>query len=600
MPTKVIPINYTSREFNSIKNDLVQYAKRYYPDTFQDFNEASFGALMLDTVAYIGDVMSFYIDYQVNETFLDTAVEYNNIVRLGRQLGYKQSGYPSSFGLISLYLLVPANSTGLGPDLNYLPILQKSSIFGSAGGGTFSLLEDVDFSNSSVEVVVGKVNANTGVPTHYALKTVGKVVSGQNSLKQVAVAGFERFKRVRVGNSAISEIISVTDSDGNEYYEVEHLSQNVVYKSIINTNSDKDVVVNVLKPIIAPRRFTVERTGNSLFLQFGYGSDSELTTKSIHDPLNITLNMHGKDFSTDREFDPSKMLNTDKFGICPVNTTLNIKYRQNSPGRTSAPAGRINSVINSKFRFRNMDKITGANKKDVQTSLEVVNDEPITGGTPETTTTELKRRILGHFAAQNRAVTKQDYLALVNTMPAKYGFVKRCNIIRDPDSLKRNLNLYVVGENANGSLTAMTMTAKENLKAWLNTNRMINDSIDILDAKIVNFGISFSVKAHPSADKTAVLSRCQSALKRQYTGRNNLLDIAEPLYISKAYTILNRVKGVLDVKSVKILPKEGSLYSNSTFDFDDQRAPDGTYIAVPDNVILELKYPNMDIEGTVK
>ena len=114
--SKKVPIKYTARDFGSIRSDLVDYAKRYYPDSFKDFSDASFGAMMVDTVAYVGDVLSFYLDYAVNESFLDTAVEFDNVVKLSRQLGYKFRGKPSTFGILTLYVLCPANVTGLGPD----------------------------------------------------------------------------------------------------------------------------------------------------------------------------------------------------------------------------------------------------------------------------------------------------------------------------------------------------------------------------------------------------------------------------------------------------------------------------------------------------
>lgn len=601
MPTKVIPIKYTSREFNTIKTDLVEYAKRYYPDTFKDFNEASFGALMLDTVAYVGDVMSFYIDYQANESFLDTAVEYNNVLRIGRQLGYKHSGFPSSFGEVSLYMLVPANATGLGPDTDYLPIMQGGSMLASAAGGAFSLIDDVNFLDTNVEFVVGKTSTTTGVPTHYAAKTTATVISGRIKRKSLTVGKFERFRRLKVGSRNISEIISVRDSQGNEYYEVEHLSQNVVYKPIVNTNSDKEVVVNVLKPVLAARRFTVERQGNAMYLQFGYGSDSELTTKSVKDPRNVVMNMHAKDYYTAREFDPSKLLRTDKFGICPTDTTLTVIYRINSPAATAASAGTLNKVSSAKLRFRKSSQLSATRMAEIKRSIECTNDEAITGANPETTTAELKRRILGNFAAQNRAVTKQDYLSLVYTMPPEFGHVKRANILRDPDSFKRNLNLYVLGEDPRTRhLTNLTSTAKQNLKTWLNQNRMINDTIDILDAKVVNYGVEYVVKAHPSSDKNSVLLACQRAIADHCARPNKVLDIAEPLYISKIYTMLNRIRGVLDVKSVKIYPTIGANYSDTTFDFDDQKSDDATHIVVPENVVLEMRYPSADIRGTVK
>ena len=143
MSRKKSPINFTSREYDSIRSELVKHAKRYYPDSFRDFSEASFGALMLDSVAYIGDQLSFYLDYQANESFLDTATEYNNIIKIARQMGYKFRGRPSSSGEATFYILVPANSLGLGPDSRYMPVLKKGSEFVSTSGVPFILNEDL-------------------------------------------------------------------------------------------------------------------------------------------------------------------------------------------------------------------------------------------------------------------------------------------------------------------------------------------------------------------------------------------------------------------------------------------------------------------------
>lgn len=179
MATKKVPINYTSRDFATIKQELVNYAKRYYPETYQDFKEVSFGSLMLDTVAYVGDVLSFYLDYQANESFLDSAAEYKNVLRLSKQMGYNYSGNPSSSGMLDFYLVIPANTTSLGPNVDYLPILKKGSSFTSTNGVTFLLVENVDFGNPANEVAVGRVDPATGVPLSYAVKGSGQVISGK-------------------------------------------------------------------------------------------------------------------------------------------------------------------------------------------------------------------------------------------------------------------------------------------------------------------------------------------------------------------------------------------------------------------------------------
>ena len=193
---KKVPIRYTSRDFTSIKNDLVSYAKRYYPDTYKDFNKASFGSLMFDTVAYTGDILSFYLDYQTNESFLDTANEFNNVVKLTRQMGFKYKGRPSSYGYVSFYIMVPANATGLGPDTAYVPVLKRRTVISSQGGENYILVEDIDFRSSNNEIVVGRANSATGLPTHYIIKATGRVVSGVLVQKNIEVGAFKKFNRI--------------------------------------------------------------------------------------------------------------------------------------------------------------------------------------------------------------------------------------------------------------------------------------------------------------------------------------------------------------------------------------------------------------------
>ena len=161
-------INYTSRDFNNIKQSLVDYAKRYYPDNFKDFSDASFGSLMLDTVSYMGDVLSFYLDYQTNESFIDTAIEYNNILRLGEQVGYKEKLRANSFGIVSLYILAPVTANG-SVDTDYLPILAKGSQISSNSGQFFTLIDDVDFSNPNNEIVPATATPGGGSTTSYAV-----------------------------------------------------------------------------------------------------------------------------------------------------------------------------------------------------------------------------------------------------------------------------------------------------------------------------------------------------------------------------------------------------------------------------------------------
>jgi len=596
MATNKSPIKYTSRDYDSIRTDLVEHAKRYYPDTFKDFNEASFGALMLDTVAYVGDILSFYLDYQVNESYFDSAIEFSNVIRLGRQLGYKFQSNPSSYGTVLIYALVPAKTSGLGPDPAYLPILKKGTEFSSTSGNTFILNEDVRFDDPYNEIVAARTDDATGLPTSYAVRAYGTIVSGVFGVERKVLGSFERFRRVKLDTDGIVEITSVVDTEGNSYYEVDHLSQNTVFKEVVNKGDNKDTVSSLMRPFVVTRRFVVERDNNSAFLQFGYGSSGEITSPSVADPKNVILDLNGRDYISDISFDPYKLLKTDKFGIAPSNTTLTITYRANTAANVNAAAGSVTKIIRPITEFANRSELTNSTVSGVVSSLECFNQDPIVGDTTIDNAEEVRRRAIDHFATQNRAVTQLDYESLVYSMPQKFGSVKRCRIIRDPDSLRRNLNLYTISEATNGKLTETNNTIKENVRVWLNRYKMISDTIDILDAKIVNIGIEFEVIASENANRYELLNDCTKVLKNMFSISPH---IGEPLYITDMLSALNKIDGVVDTKRLSVVKKTGANYSSTRFNMDEALSADGRYLSVPLNVILELKYPNTDIKGTI-
>lgn len=595
---KNTPVKYTSRDFDSIKTDLVQHVKRYYPETFRDFSDASFGSIVLDTVSYVGDIMSFYLDYQANESFLPTAIEYNNLIKLGKQLGYKFRPSTSSVGIATFFIVVPANDVGLGPDSNYLPVLKKGSQFAATSGTGFVLDEDVRFDEPSNEVVAARIDEDTGVPTSYAVKAYGKVSSGNIITETITIGGHERFRKVSLSNSNVTDIVSVFDSNGNEYHEVDYLSQNTVYKDITNNRSDsKDLVPSIIRPFVVARRFVTERVGDRTYLQFGYGSEKELSLPSVIDPTDISMSIHGRRHSTDDAFDPSKLLDTDKFGVVPSNTTLSVTYRVNDSSTTSIGVGALTRIVRPSFSYNDPLGINRQTAAGVNSSLEIYNSEQIVGGTTPPSTKELKTRILDTFATQNRAVTSNDLRSLVYMMPPKFGSIKRATIIRDPDSFKRNLNLYVLAEDSNGKLVAPNSLLKENLKVWLNRYKMIHDTVDILDAKIVNLGIRFTAIADPQKNKFDVLSNAKKILEERFSEPMN---IGEPFYITDVYSALNcKSSGIVDTTKVELFIKSGGFYSTTIFNFDEAMSADGRYLVCPKNVAFEIKFPNADIEGTI-
>ena len=593
---KKVSISYTSREFNSVRRDLLEHARKYYPTSYLDFSEASFGSFVVDAVAYATDIMSFYTDYQVNETFLNSANEFQNVLRLGRYFGYEYERSTSATGILGIYVLIPANATGLGPDDRYIPMLKAGATFSGQNGASYILTENVDFSLSTNQIVAARIDEATGVPTKYAIKAYGKIVSGVLHRQQTTIGAFTKFPRIRLDAPDVVEIFSVRDSSGQEYYKVDNLAQDVIYREIANPTVNEDQVKSIIKPFIAAYRYVVEREPTFTFLRFGSGQPGLAPSQTVVDPSDLLLKMNGKNYISSTMVDPNKILNSDSLGVAPSDTTLIIEYRALDNRRANAAAGQINKVVSTVFAYPDESIVPDGVRSDLAASTEVFNDKPVVGSTQNVDIDEMKLRISSKFASQNRAVTKKDYESIIYGMPAAFGKVTRCVVTRDENSLKRNLNTYVISEAPNGTLQAANSVLKNNLKTWIEQYKMISDTIDILDAKIVNFGVEFTVTARLNADKTQVVDSCLRAITDEYLMP---MQIGEAVSIARIYNILNKIPTVDDVKDVKIIPKYTALYSSATFSFDSRTTPDAKFIVPPKNVIMELKFPNYDIVGSV-
>jgi hypothetical protein len=596
MPKRLVPINYTNRTYDTIKQGLVDHARRYYPNTFRDYSEGSFGSLMLDTVSYVGDILSFYLDYQTNESFLDTAVESENVVRLGKQLGYKSGFIPSSTGTCTFYIIVPSNETGEAPDMNYAPILRRGSTFQSENNVSFLLQEDVNFDLPENEIRVANIEDSTGIPISFAIRAYGSVISGKIVEQFIEVEEYQKFLRLRLGQFDVAEILEVVDNEGNEYFEVDYLSQDVVYKAVTNNGVDNDNAPAILKPFSVSRRFVVERERQFTFLQFGASSDVEVDNENVVrkdyvDPSNVVLKKQGSQYITDSSLDPYKLVESDEFGVSPSNTTLRISMRVNNSSDLNAPAGSVNKVNVSDIVFKDESSLIVSDAAVVRSSLEVINEAPIIGSLTRPSTQELKRRILDFYSTQNRAVTAQDYQAMAYAMPDKFGAVKRCRVIRDPDSIKRNLNMYVLSEDSNEIFVEASQTLKQNLKTWLLKNKMVNDTIDILDAKVINFGIQYEAIGRMGVAKYDILREANNALIANYS---RAADIGEPFFITDVYQVLKEVDDIVDVSNVNVFVKSGGDYSDVRISIPDTISPDGRYINIPLNCVYEVKFPIND------
>jgi hypothetical protein len=596
MPKKPI-IDYTNADFDSIKSALIEHAQRYYPNRYNDFSDASFGSMLFDMIAYVGDSLSFNLDFNVNESFLETALEYSNVRRLADQMGYRFYGKSAAFGTVDLYVLVPSMENEIGPNEALFPIIKKGSRFMSSDGALYTLTEDVDFTRADIDTVAARYDDRLGRATEYALRASGQVKSGATYLEEVEVEQSVPNLRLYVAPSGINEIISVFDEEGHEWHQVDHLSQEVVYIETTNPNAAADGVRSILKPYIASRRFIVEQDDTGTYLQFGNGSETEFDTTGIVDPSTVMMNMTGKNYITDNAFDPNKLITTEKLGIAPSQTTFYVSYSSNNTIDVNVARGALNSVQSLIMDFPNdPDREYASSYTSVEISTEVSNDAEIVYDSSMPTTEEIKYRAYGIYSTQNRVVTKQDYEAYVYQMPPTFGSIKRASIYNDPSGTNKRLCLYIIGSDTKGDLMSCNDVIKNNIKTWLGKSKMISDVLDIKDAKIINVGFEYEFVVNSRFDKNDFLLRVQSKLEEMFSEK---MYIGESLSITEIYNAINKTRGVIDTVKVTPVLKTGVGYANALQGIEDILSKDGTFINTPKNCILEIKNPSLDIKGMI-
>lgn len=595
---KYVSVDYTSRDFVNVRNNLINYARRYYPETVIDFSEASFASLIVDSVSYTADLLSFYLDYQYNESFLASSVDYENVLKLARQLGYTPKNTYSATGMVAFYAIVPANTNGLGPVTEYMPMLKANSVVGSTSGDSYILTKDVLFSLVQNEIVPARLDPNTGVPTSYAIRAYGEVSSGVIRNSQVSIGTFQKFKKINIADPNFIEILSVTDTQGNVYYEVDYLSQDIVYKSEVNIDPEtNEQTPNLLIPVAAPRRFKVEKSAIGFSLIFGQSSGQNFLEQKIAEPTNVLLNRHGREYVSDDFFDPNNMIDNESLGIGPENTTITITYRSNTNTSINSPPGSVKLVSSPIIQYANPNVVPEAVKNSIRISLECFNEEPIYSVNTTETIEEVKMKAMDYFSTQSRAVTSQDYESICYHMPGKFGSLKRVRALRDEDSQKRNINIYVLSEDQNGNLVESNYTTRKNLALWINRYKMLNDTVDILSARVINFGINFEIAVSEPFNRYEVLNNAMNKVMERYSRK---MFIGESINIYDIYSVLNDVEGVSDVSDVKIVTKTGSRYAPDTLNLKRYMSPDGRKIFPPANCVFELRYPESDIVGSAR
>jgi hypothetical protein len=607
-------IKYINRDFSSFRNRLIEYARTYFPDTYNDFSPSSPGMMFMEQAAYVGDVLSFYLDNQFQETFTQYAKQTNNVFDLAYMFGYKPKTTGVAQATIDFYQQLPAKTSGseVIPDFDYAITIGENTLVSSQNGTGFLIQDKLDFSVSSsqdlTEISVYQISGNT--PQYYLLKKSRNAISANIQTTTFDFAAPVSFTTVNINASNIIGVLDIVDSDGNVWYEVDHLGQEMIYKPVANTNiNDPNNVTNsglvpyILKLEKVQRRFATRFTSlNTLQLQFGTGNPADSDEEITPNPNNIGLGLPFIKSKLTAAYSPSNFLYTNTYGIAPSNTTLTVRYLTGGGVNSNVASNTVTnlSTSNSKFNNINLNSVTA---NYVFSSLSATNPDAASGGRGGDTLEEIKQNTLALMASQQRSVTADDYLIRALSMPSQFGsiskaYIEQPKLTDDSVSTIETLNLFCLSQNATGQLDYASDLLKKNLRTYLSQYRIIGDNIEIKDAFIINIGVDFEIIVLPEYNNNEVLLACITSFQ-EYFNINNW-QINQPIFLRDLYIRLDRIKGVQTIKSINISNKAGTTLGYSEYAYDIAGATQNQVIYPSlDPSIFEVRYPNLDIKGKV-
>lgn len=618
-------IKYLGRDFDSFKKGLVEFTKTYYPNTYNDFNEASPGMMFLEMAAYVGDVLNYYVDSQFKESLLLQATEKRSVMNIAATLGYKpRLSVPSTVDL-DVYQLLPASGSGTNvvPDLAYALKIEpglRTRTIPTAGSIEFIVQNKIDFSVNNIfdptDITVYSIDANAA-PTYYLAKKTVQAISATPKTTEIIVDGTTKFFKFQVTDTNLIAIDSIVDADGNTWYEVPYLAQDTIFEQVQNTAfNDPDAAVYsedtpyLLKLKRVPRRFITRVTDTGIEVQFGSGTSSSPDEELLATPENIGLTLPtGKD-NIDAAIDPTSPVFTQAYGIAPSNTTLTVTYLVGGGITSNVPSNTINEIIGIDTSSTRLPAGTGTLNATILNSVVVNNNLAATGGRAEETLDEVRQNALAQFTSQNRAVTREDYIIRAYAMPNRYGSVAKVQIspdeqanlatseVSDKVSNPLAMNMYMLGYDSNKNLTTVNRAVKENLKTYLSQYRMLTDSINFRDAYIINIGVNFDIIPLPNFNANEVLLNAINAMKMMFD--IDKWQINQPVVYSEIFTTLLAVRGIQTVTKISIenLNNEVDGYSNIVYDINGATRNGILYPSL-DPSIFEVKFPNIDIKGRI-
>ena len=628
-------VSLIGRDFGQFRKNLIDFAKTYFPNTYNDFNESSPGMMFIEMASYVGDVLSFYTDTQLRESLLTTAEEKANLFNLAAAYGYKPKNVVPATTNLDVFQLVPAVGSGddVKPDMTYAMTIAEGMVVGSTdfSGVEFRTSQLVDFATSSsfdpMEITVYQIDNTTNEPTYYLLKKSAKVSSGTTKSSTFDFGSPRIYDKIKIQDDDIIRVTKITDSDDDTWTKVPYLAQDTVFEQVENNedNSSEYFPYSGDTPYLlelkkVPKRFTTRfEDETNIVIQFGAGISSNADEEIIPNPDNVGSALYNIVGSLDQGIDPSNFLYTKTYGVAPSNTTLTVEYLVGNGITDNVPAKDLTNITSITTTFANENQLDADLVRFVRGSVAVTNPEPARGGRSQETMDEIRNNAMAYFGAQNRTVTREDYLMRCYALPPQFGSVAKAYITQDCQLQTAEvngtvntteidnplaLNLYTLGYDNEKRLTELNPATKQNLKTYISYHRILTDAVNIKDAFIVNIGVDFEIITLPNYNANEVLLRCIDALKEYFNIDN--WRINEPIYLSKVYVLLDGIDGVLTVVrpdgngqgGLQIINKYNGNYSPNKYDIR-LATKNGVVYPPKDPSVFEVKFPNTDIRGRV-
>lgn len=628
-------VSLIGRDFGEFRKNLVEFSKNYFPNTFNDFNESSPGMMFMEMASYVGDVLSFYTDTQLRESLLSTAEENINLFNIVNSLGYKPKNIIPSTVTMDVFQLVPATGVGdnVKPDFNYAMDLKEGMIIGSTDFSDveFTTITGIDFSFSSsfspTEVSVYQIDESTNLPVYYLLKKQVKATSGKEKTKTFEFGTPKIYDKIKIEADNLIRVKSITDADGDTWTRVPYLAQDTVFEQIDN-NEDNSTYLHqysgdtpyLLELNRVPKRYVTKFEDDGILnICFGAGISSNADEEIIPNPDNVGSGLYTEHENLDSSLDPSNFLYTKTYGVAPQNTTLNVTYLVGNGIIDNVPANDLVDIVSSNTTFKNEINLNKNVVSFCRQSLACSNPNPAVGGKTTESQEEIRQNAMAFFAAQNRTVTREDYVMRCYALPPQFGSIAKAYLVQDyqleqskqdgqyinteiPNPLA--LNLYTCGYDNTKNLTHLNDATKYNLKNYISYHRILTDAVNIKNAHIVNIGCNFEIIVLPEFNSNEVLLRVIDRLKDYFDIDN--WRINEPINLSKIYVEIDKVDGVQTVVrpdkdgkgGLQIVNKFNGNYSSNKYSI--LNATKGGIIYPPkDPSIFEVKFPNTDIRGQV-